>query len=154
MRGCLSLFAPPADHGGQNRHEDHGQYEHFDVLVDAGNIRAQEIPGEQHAPYPENSSEHADNYEMSIWHLSDTRDNRRKRANYRNELRHHNRFSPVTLIKLLCSEHILLAEEERVFTGEDLWSRHVTDEISKRIAGRGCDVEQKTQNVNIQHSSR
>src|SRR4029079_16808649 len=71
VRGCLSFLAPPADDGRKDRNEDYRQHQLFDVLVDSGNIRAEEIPGEQHAPYPEYRSEHTDQHELTVRHLSD-----------------------------------------------------------------------------------
>src|SRR3954464_14925244 len=71
---------PPADDLGQQRHEDHQQNHRFDVLVDSGNVAAQKITDEQHAPYPEHAADNVVPRITAVLHLPNSGYNRDKGA--------------------------------------------------------------------------
>src|SRR5688500_11826375 len=106
--GCsFAALAPPADDRRQHGDEHHYEDEYLDVLVDAGNISAEEIPGEQHAPYPDDRPDYADDEELPVGHLAYTGNHRRERANDRHELGEDDGLPPMARVKLLRAEHML-----------------------------------------------
>src|SRR5688572_21658437 len=86
-RGGGTALPPPADDPGQDREENHDQHHDLDVLVDSGNISSEEIPGEQHAPYPEDRSDDADDQELAVRHPAHAGHHRGERPDDWHELR-------------------------------------------------------------------
>jgi len=124
------------------------------VPVDSRDVVPKEVANPQHTPHPSDGAQHIVREEFAKFHAGHTGDDRRKRADDGDELRQHNCHVPVSFLKLLGADSMLLVEEKAVFPIEDPWTRRAADEIAKGIAYDCRERESGSQLVYIQISTR
>lgn len=122
--------------------------------VDSWNVAPEEIANPQHTPHPSDRTQHIIREEFAEFHSAHARDDGRKRAYDRHELREHDRHSPVLLLEFVGANSMLLVEEKAVFPVEDPWARGATDEIAEGIAYDCREREEGSELVYIQVSAR
>ena len=144
---------PPADDAGKNRDEDHEKNDNLDVLIDARNISSQEIPGEQHAPYPEKRAEHADRKKNPIWHLSRAGNDGSESSDDWHELREDDRLASMLFVERARIQKMFLVEEKRALSLENSGAGGVTDEIPARISANRCRMEQDAEKIDVEKSA-
>lgn len=124
------------------------------MAVDSRDVVPKEVANPQHTPHPSNGAEHIIREEFAEFHAGHTGDNRRKRAYNGDELRQHECHVPVSFLKFLGADSMLLVEEKAVFAIEDPWTRRAPDEIAEGIAYDCCEREGGSQLVYVQISTR
>src|SRR6266511_3273714 len=114
--GRLRVLAPArADSAYHSRHYRDQHYQnddYLDVLVDAGNIPAKKITGENHAPDPCHRADDAEGEKCAVGHLRDAGDDGRECAYDRHELRENYRKASVPLVELVRPDSMFLVEQE------------------------------------------
>jgi hypothetical protein len=124
------------------------------MTVDSRDVVPKEIANPQHTPHPSDGAKHIIREEFAEFHAGHTRDDWRKRAENRDELREHECHVPVSFLKLLGADSMLLVEEKAVFPIENPWSRGAADEIAEGIAYDCCEGEGGSQLIYIQIAVR
>jgi hypothetical protein len=124
------------------------------VPVDSRDVVPKEVANPQHTPDPSNGAQHIISEEFAEFHARHAGDDRRKRAYNRNELRQHECHVPVSFLKFLGADSMLLVEEKAVFAIEDPWTGRAADEIAEGIAYDCCEGESGSQLVYVQISAR
>jgi len=120
------------------------------VPVDSRDVVPEEIANSQHTPDPSDGTSHVIREELTKFHAADPGDHRRKRPHDRDELREHDCHPPVSFLKFVGADSMLLVEEKAVFPNEDPWSRRAADEIAEGIAYDCCEREGGSQLVYVQ----
>src|SRR6266542_759602 len=132
--GRLRVLAPArADSAYHSRHYRDQHYQnddYLDVLVDAGNIPAKKITGENHAPDPCHRADDAEREKGPVFHLRYPGDHGRECPYDRHELRENYRKPPITLVELVRPDSMLLVEQQAVFAAEDPRPGAVADEVT------------------------
>jgi hypothetical protein len=153
LRRHDAALSPPADDSWKNRDEDHEKNDNLDVLIDARNISSQEIPGEQHAPYPEKRAEHTDREEHAIWHLRCSCDNGRESSDDWHELREHDRLTSMLFVELARTQKVFLVEEKRALSLENSGTGCMTDEIPAGISANRRSMQQDAEEIDVEKSA-
>jgi hypothetical protein len=124
------------------------------VPVDSRDVVPKEVANPQHTPHPSDGAQHIIREEFAEFHAGHTRDDGRKRAYDGDELRENECHVPVSFLKLLGADSMLLVEEKAVFPIEDPWTRRAADEIAEGIAYDCCEGESGSELIYVQISTR
>ena len=122
--------------------------------IDSGDVVPEKIANPQHTPHPDDGAQHIVREEFAEFHAAHPGDHGRKRPDDGDELRYHDCRAPISFLKFVSSDSMLLVEEEAVFPLEDPWSRGAANEITERIAQNCCEREDWSQLIYIQVSAR
>jgi hypothetical protein len=122
--------------------------------VDSRDVVPEEVAYSQHTPHPSKRTQHIVREEFSEFHAAHARDDGRKRAYDRHELREHDRHATVLLLEFMGADSMFLVEEKAVFPIEDPWARGAADEIAEGIAYDCCEREEWGQLVYVQIFAR
>jgi hypothetical protein len=124
------------------------------MTVDSRDVVPKEIANPQHTPHPSDGAKHIIREEFAEFHAPDAGDYGRKRPQDRNELREHDCHTPVSFLKFVGADSMLLVEEKAVFPVENPGSRGAADEIAEGIAYDCCEGEGRSQLIYIQIAVR
>src|SRR5688572_4160693 len=124
-------FLVPVDDSGQDRQEHDNDNDKLDVLVDPRNVAAQEIPGEEHAPDPEQPARHIIEDEAPVLHLADAGHDRGKSPDDRHETRNDDGLATVALVEVLGPVQVALVEQQRILAGKDARAAGPADRITE-----------------------
>jgi hypothetical protein len=122
--------------------------------IDSGDVVPEKIANPQHTPHPNEGAQHVVREEFAEFHAPDPGDHGRKRPEDGDELGYHDCRAPISFLKFVRSDSMLLVEEEAVFALEDPRSGGAPNEITERIAQDCCEREHWSQLIYIQISTR
>jgi hypothetical protein len=158
---CLLLngqtsFSPlveTADETGEQGNEHHDHDDDLDMPVDSRDVVPKEVANPQHTPHPSDGTEHVVREKFAEFQAAHTGEDRRKRADDRDELREHDRHAPVLFLEFSGADSMFLVEEKAVFPVEDPWTGRAPDEIPEGIAYNCCDREDWSELIYVQVSA-
>jgi hypothetical protein len=104
------------------------------MAIDSRDVVPKEVANSQHTPHPDDGTQHIVRDEFAEFHPPDTGDHGRKRADDGNELGDHDCRPPISFLKFVGADSMLLVEEKAVFPIEYSRARGAADKIPERIA--------------------
>src|SRR4051812_44479966 len=145
---------PPADDPRQQGHEDHQQDHGLDVLVDSGNVAAQEIADEQHAPDPEHAADNVVLHVAAVLPFPNSSYEPDKSADDGHKSRKDDGAAAVLLVKRVSAVEMLLVEQQRIFASEQPRPGRRTDSVPGRVADDRRYREEEAEPVHVDDAFR
>src|SRR4051812_45059608 len=124
------------------------------MLVNSRNVAAQEISDEQHTPDPTESTDNVVNRVTPVSHLPNSGHDRHECAYDRHESRNDDGLAAVSFIELVGASEMLLVEQQRIFTREQLRAGRLADRIADGVSKDRRDGQQESEQPHIEDAGR